>query len=54
VLGEPADVVLIVGADLVATLPTWERAAELAKLATLAVVRGLAAPMCAEPPVGTY
>jgi nicotinate-nucleotide adenylyltransferase len=38
VLGEPADVVLIVGADLVATLPTWERAAELAKLATLAVV----------------
>jgi nicotinate-nucleotide adenylyltransferase len=37
--GEPApDVFLVVGADLVAQLETWERPDELKRLATLAVV----------------
>jgi nicotinate-nucleotide adenylyltransferase len=36
--GGPVDLFLLVGADLVPTLPTWERVGDLAHLVTLVVV----------------
>ncbi len=35
---EPAEIAVVVGADLVPSLPTWERVDELRALATLAIV----------------
>ncbi len=41
---EPPEQFLIVGADVVATLPTWHRAGDLARLVTLAVVERPGSP----------
>jgi nicotinate-nucleotide adenylyltransferase len=49
--GRPAELFLVVGADLVAELPTWHRHEDLRRLVTLAVVsRPTGAP--AEVPAG--
>jgi nicotinate-nucleotide adenylyltransferase len=49
--GQPEpQVYLVVGTDLVPELGTWERAAELARLVTLAVVSRPSAPRPAAPP----
>jgi nicotinate-nucleotide adenylyltransferase len=49
--GEPApEVYLVVGADLVGELQTWERPGDLKRLATLAVVSRPANPVPEAPP----
>ena len=45
-----ADLFLIVGSDLVADLPTWEREQDLQARATLAVVTRPGAPVALPPP----
>jgi len=44
-----ADLFVIVGEDAAATVPTWDRAAQLGSLATLVVVRRPGAPPAARP-----
>ncbi len=46
----PSDLYLVVGADLVPGLGTWERAADLARLVTLVVVSRPTAPRPPAPP----
>lgn len=46
----PPDVLMVVGADLLPTLPTWERAEELCRLVTVAVVSRPGAPLSPAPP----
>ena len=49
--GQPTpEILMVVGADLLPTLPTWERARELRRLVTVAVVSRPGSPPSPPPP----
>ena len=50
--GQPAELFLVVGADLVPELGSWHRSEDLRRLVTLAVVSRPTGPAPAIPPVG--